>query len=141
MTIELRQYVPGDEKLIEPVEDTLRTHPDYESEWNRLVRPEWTWTGWFGNRLLGLGGIIPYEDNGYVWLMIDKHTTQKFKLARAMKDILRFGESYGFKYLWSYVQTKFKDGCKLARFLGFERGEQVGNCYKYIKRSQICPTP
>ena len=138
MSIELRQYVPGDEKLIEPVEDTLRSHPNYEDEWDRLVLPEYTWTGWMNDRLVGLGGLIPYETDAYVWIQLDKNAPDKFAIARSLRDIVRFGESFGFSLLWTFVQSKFKEGCRLIRFLGFEQGEQVGNCYKYFRKVEQC---
>jgi hypothetical protein len=132
--IELKPYNPGDEKLIEPVENTLRNHPDYDKKWNELVLPECCWTGWEGDILLGMGGLIPYEDNAYVFLLVDKRAAAMKLLRRGvLMSILRFGESFRFKYLWTYAQANFEQGCKLLEVLRFRRGEKIGNCWKYIK--------
>jgi len=137
----IRPYSSGDEKQIQSVEDTVLNCPGYEKEWARLVRPEWTWTCVDDNGdITGLGGMIPYEDSAYVWVMFDRrHLEQnlslarRFEIIRFMEKIVRFAESFRLGCLWTYIVKGFTAGIKLAEFLGFTMQGEVGGSLLYRK--------
>lgn len=137
----LRPYIPGDEKKINPVEHTLSNHPDYQKRWDELVLPDWSWTRVADDgTVMGMGGIIPYDDSAYVWVMIDKVYIEREPSAVRgleeldfMQKIVRFAESFKFGFLWTYIQDGFRKGEKLAKFLGFRRAERIDGCWLYRK--------
>jgi len=142
MEIDIRPYQSGDELKIEPVEDVLKGHPDFRKMWDRVILPEYTWTRYAGDKILGLGGFIPYEDNAYVWIWIDKHIVNEnpsiirgIEAVETLEQIVKFAESFRFSYIWTYVKDGFRKGHKLAKFLGFEKICQVETYWRYERRS------
>lgn len=140
--IELKRYQPGDELKIDPVENTLRGHPQYTDRWQELVQPEFTWTRWNGDQILGMGGLIPYEDSAYVWVLIDKDAVNSkpliargFEELEAMQKLVSFAESFQFDFIWTLVKDGFRLGHRLAIFLGFTKCQAEGSYWRYERRA------
>lgn len=119
--IKIRNYRHGDEKLIEPVEDVMSWHPDYQKTWDSLVPDEWTWTGLSSDgQIAVIGGIIPLKKNSAImWLQIGKE--RKTDILRIIKKGFRLFDSYSFDKWYAYVREGFEQGCKMAMYLGFKR--------------------
>jgi len=131
--IALRRYEYDDEKKIEPVEPILLSHPDRDRLWRSLVMPEFTWTGYQQDRIVGVGGLIPSEfEDAYAWVIIDKNL-KPLGLVKCMKLAIRLAESFRFPVLYTYIQNKFDRGCRLATFLGFERICEENGMWLYRK--------
>lgn len=138
--IELKRYKTGDELKIDPVEGDVPISPEFKAKWKELILPQWTWTRWDGNRIIGLGGLVPYGDNAFVWVMIDKSAVNSkpliargFEELEAMQKMVSFAESFRFKYIWTLVKDGFKLGHKMAKFLGFTKGEAKEDHWLYTK--------
>jgi hypothetical protein len=139
--IELKQYKYGDELKIDPVEHTLRGQPGYDERWKELILPEWTWTAYDGEKIVGVGGLIPYEIDAYAWVMLDREGMKRYRTIhiRTLRAGIRMAESYRFSRLWTYVQDGFDCGHRLAEFLGFIKGKQVDGCWLYSKELRWTP--
>jgi hypothetical protein len=135
----IRQYIPGDEDRVELIEPVSAECMELAKK--HYLVPDWTWTRVTDDgEIMGLGGIVPCEDNAYVWLMINRKSIEaKPKIVRGfeelefLQDVVRFAESFRFSYLWTAIFDGFCSGEKLARFLGFKRTERRGRTWIYRK--------
>jgi len=132
--ISIVKYESGDEKDIDPVEQTLSSHPDYQNTWNKIVHPSQTWTGIHQNKIVGVGGILPEECHAVVWVLIDKSLLAKpILMFRTLKRGLEFVERLYQGELRTYVQHGFKAACHLMTHLGFKPIGSEGNYWMYKK--------
>ena len=144
MGIDIRPYQSGDELKIEPVEGNIPTHPKFKEKWAELVRPDLAWSSYDANgNIIGLGGIVPFKNDAYIWIMLDKTAIERkpsiirgLEELESLQQIVKFAESFRFACIWSFVQDGFRLGHKLAAFLGFvNAGIKENNCYLYVKES------
>jgi len=129
--MKFRRYEYGDEKGLDPVESTLTSHPEYQENWDRLVFPDWTWTGISEGRIVGVGGIIPNAGRAFAWMMIDKGLDHR-EVIRALRMSIRLADSFGFA-LWTYVRDGFEAGHRFAKRFGLKRVElnEESQCWLY----------
>lgn len=131
--IEIRQYKKGDEKKIESVEQNMSWHPDYQKNWDSIVKSETTWTAFYNDKVHGIAGYIPKGDSAIVWALISKElidsNVQFFRIARIhvgieiMKQMMQHIKSIGFKEILTYCKDGFAKGERFLEYLGFVKVE------------------
>lgn len=142
--VDIRPYIEGDEFKIEPVEGAIPTHPKFKKKWDELVRPDLAWSSYDADgNIIGLGGIVPYKRDAYIWIILDKKAIERkpsifrgIEELETLQKIVKFAESFRFSCIWTYVQDGYRLGHKLAAFLGFVNvGLKENNCWLYLKEA------
>lgn len=128
--IKLRQYKHGDEKHFEPVEETMRWHPDYQKAWDTTIKRKWTWTGISNGEVIGVGGIILLPENSaYIWLQVGKHK-DKMDHFRLLKRAFEMVDKFNFDFWYTSIKEGFEKGCRLAEYFGFGKTNILRNGYR-----------
>ena len=136
MNVRIRQYRNSDEKFLEPMEDVMRWHPEYERIWKEVVRKEWTWTGLSNDgEILAVGGIVPLQENtAFMWVQIGRK--RKTDILRILRKGFKMFDSFNFDVWYAYVKNEFKQGCRVAEFLGFKKIESVIEGYSLYENKR-----
>lgn len=128
--IKLRQYKHGDEKQFEPVEETMRWHPDYQKAWDATIKRKLTWTGLSDGQIVGVGGYIPLPDNSaYIWLQIGANK-KKTDVLRLLKKAFEIVDKFNFAFWYTSIKEDFEKGCRLAEYFGFGKTNVLRNGYR-----------
>ena len=127
MNVEIRQYEPGDELLIDgTVEDRPVENPDYWKIWKESIKPEQTWTITANGNPVAIGGFWPYQEDGdavIVWLTVVKDIPAKMFFVRVVKTkIDDFLKQY--KRVEAIIRDSFFLGPRWMKFLGFQPGNR-----------------
>lgn len=125
---DIRFYRPDDEKYIEPVEQTLRDHPDYGREWEKMLNNSLTLTVIYEDVPIGTGGVIPFADNtekAVVWMIVSRKIKKLKKSSwRVVRSALSIVEDvFGFPEIWAYARADSVVSCRVLEHLGFYRKE------------------
>lgn len=72
---EIRLYQDGDESPLVPVEDILKEHPSYKSEWKKMLRAGLVMTCLYKGEPIGVGGVFPIKGDlsrAVIWMIVSR---------------------------------------------------------------------
>lgn len=127
--IEIKKYQFGDEKF-ETIETITQLQMENMKNWDLLINPDLTWSGFCNGKVAVIGGLIPENDNrALVWIQVNKECQKnKTAIMRILTISMRILESYGYK-LYAYIRANFDEGYKLLEYFGFEKLSIVRSGY------------
>ena len=116
--IKLKPLQPEDlERLKAEAVEGMKSYPDFDYG-------QYAWSGWYGDVLVGAGGIrIYWEGVADGWLIISKNTPDESKVKLVLLFRAKLNELMEQHGLWrvqAFIRSDFDKGISLIKALGFE---------------------
>ena len=106
-----------------PIEEIVTTYPE-------LKIKGYVISGFKNGILFGVGGVVPCNNFGEVWIILTKYA-KEFPVTAYLtikREIVKIANKYKFKYLRCIIREDFVKGKEMVEHLGFFYKNKILNC-------------